>query len=125
MARLPAQFVPQQGAPAPEQTRAARAWAVATGLGVFLSMVVGEGVASALGVPEGGIATPAKGAVVLAVVAVLVLAPLAMAWRAAGRTDDPDARLAAIVATALGGGFLVLNVCLWLVGLASLALDRI
>ena len=125
MSRLPAQFVPQQQTPVPAATRTARAWALATGLGVFLSVLVGGSVAVVLGVPEGGVATPAQGTAVLLVVLLLVLVPLTLTWRAAGRTDDPDARVAAVAASFFGGGFLVLAVGAWLVGLASAALDHL
>ena len=127
-ASVPVATPPRRHRPAVRDIIRARFWCVATLAAVALSFVVGDGVATALGVQEGTIATPNRGAAVLLVLAALVLPPLALTWRHALRVERDGgrgARVTAVVASAAAGGFLVLNVSAWLVALASWAVNRL
>jgi hypothetical protein len=123
MARLPAQFVPHDGGPVSDDTRLARAWAAASGVGAFLALLLGDGVARLLGVDDAA-ASPARAAVALVLVSVPVVLPLAMAWHVARRSGEVRAGVAAVAASLVGGGYLVIQATVWLVAAASSLVDR-
>lgn len=116
------------GEPRPGPDRWARGWLGVTLVGVLAAFVVGDGVATMVGVPDQGTATPGQGLVVVTAVLPLVLLPAWLTWRSDRRgrlPGDRSLRRTGVVAAAVAAGFALLVVGGWLVLVASWGVDRL
>ena len=114
--------------PAPRDDRDVRlAWAclLCVPVAVVLAFVLGSGIASAMGVEEGGMASAGVAVLVLLMTVVLFGVPTVLAWRFANRAralGDTRGRVPAVVVTVFAVAVVGVNLLTWVAGLVTEAI---
>ena len=104
--------------PRPGDREVQRAWTcvAATPLVVVVVIALAEALATAMGIPDGGTATPVQGAVIIGLVVAALAVPTALAWRferRAAHLGHHGGRVPAVVVSVLAGGFVAANLTSW------------